>query len=74
MALGWGLGRGEIIEAPTHFYLESMRLDQIRGHGASFLVMCGFDLVLWCNISVLRKGRSLLGRSIFPSRQNSQQP
>ena len=45
MALEWGQGRGEIIEAPTHFYLESMRLDQVHGHGASFLVMCGLVLV-----------------------------
>jgi len=63
-ALGWGLGRGEIVEAPTHFYLESMRLDQLHGHSASSLVMCGFVLVLRGDISVLCKGSSLLGQSV----------
>jgi len=63
-ALGWGLGRGEVIEAPTHFYLDSMRLDQIHGHGASSLVMCGFVRVLRCDIPVLCKGSSFLEQSV----------
>ena len=41
MALGWGLRRGEVVETPTSFYLESIRSDLIHGYGDAFPAVYG---------------------------------
>ena len=74
MALEWGQGRGEIIEAPTHFYLESMRLDQVHGHSARFLLcvdlyLC-FDAIFLCYV----KAAVFLGKVYSPHASNLNSP